>query len=127
MAPGNHDSYYFGSYDPQDLELWDMACNGAGERVDKERFIRHYLAALIARDDPRSRALAEALGLAGSLAEPRGTLAEMLPLDFEWSVSGELPGFLERVTWHIDEQQPWRSFVLQMIDITRPGAETSVH
>ncbi len=110
MAPGNHDFYYFGSYDPEDLELWDRACYRSGGRLHKDRFIRLYVASLLAREEPRMKALAEAL-------------PGELPLDFEWRAPAGMPGFLDRIAWHIDVQEPWRSFLLQSVDLTRPGKE----
>ena len=123
MAPGNHDFYYFGSYDPEDLELWAEACFRAGGPLSKDRFIRLYVAALLRRQDERSAALAEALGLTGRRSEPLATLADALPGSFEWQAAGEAPGFLERIAWSIDPQRPYRSFLLQSIDMTRPSME----
>ena len=40
----NHDFYYLGSYDPQDVELWEEACYGAGRTMTKDLFIRLYVA-----------------------------------------------------------------------------------
>ncbi|MFI5401870.1 MAG: metallophosphoesterase family protein [Planctomycetota bacterium] len=108
MAPGNHDFFYFGSYDPEDRKLWEEAAYGAGEVLPKDRFIRLYVAALLKQDDPGIRALAAAVG-------------PELPASFEWRAPEGTPGFLDAIAWKIDAERPWRSFILQDIDMTGPG------
>ncbi len=111
MAPGNHDFFYFGSYDPEDRKLWEDAAYGAGEVLTKDRFIRAYVAAILKQDDPGIRALGEALGSAP------------LPASFEWRAPHGTPGFLDAIAWSIDAEHPWRSFLLQQVDLTGPGPE----
>lgn len=106
MAPGNHDSFYFGVYDPRDRQIWQDAADGAGEIMTKDRFIRAYVAALLKQDDPGARALGTALG--------KGAL----PASFEWRAPAGTGGFLDAIAWRIDEESPWRSFLLQKIDMT---------
>jgi Calcineurin-like phosphoesterase len=113
MAPGNHDFFYFGSYDPEDRGLWEDAAHGAGEVLPKDRFIRLYVAALLSQEDPGIRAFAEALGPAG----------RDLPAAFEWQAPPGVPGFLDAIAWKIDAERPWRSFVIQRIDLTGPAED----
>jgi len=117
MAPGNHDIYYFGVYATQDPELLKAAAYHSGEPMDKGRFIRLYVAALLRQDEPGCKALGRALGL-----EPRpgATLAQAaarVPASFEWYAGEGPPGLLDRICWKIDEEQPWRSFILQSIGL----------
>ena len=123
MAPGNHDFFYFGVYDPTDRELWEEACFRAGTPLTKDRFVRLYVAALLRREDERSIALADALGLAGRRGEDLDTLVAAIPDAFEWQAPVGLPGLLDRIAWSIDVDRPWRSFLLQSVDMTRPGME----
>jgi len=126
MAPGNHDSYYFGVFDPQKRSLWRDACHGAGEPLTKERFLRRYLAALVARDAPRCAALARALGLEDARALAGAELARRLPTTFEWHAPSGTPGLLEALAWNLDAERPWRSFVLQAIDISARDSDRLV-
>ena len=123
LAPGNHDFYYFGTYDAQDLELWDLACHGSGARLPKDRFIRLYVAALLRQQDPGCAALAGALGLTGDGAEPLERTALRIPAEFDWEARPEDPGLLEAIAWKLDEARPWRSFIMQRVDVTLPRTD----
>jgi predicted phosphodiesterase len=115
MAPGNHDFYYFGSYDPDAPELWAAACHGAGGRVDKITFIRRYVGALC-----QQHAFAP---LAEALQQRPGQGAPALPSDFEWHRPEGAVSPLLAIAWHIDPQRPWRSFLLQMAQVPQaPGS-----
>ena len=115
MAPGNHDFFYFGTYDPEDAELWKAASHGAGEPLRKDRFIRLYVGALLRQEEPGCAALGGALG---------GATGDALPDAFEWHAEEGAPGFLKAICWNIDPDRPWRSFLLQSIEMTRPGHES---
>lgn len=119
MAPGNHDFFYFGTYNPQDVDLWDKACYGSTRRLPKDRFIRLYVAALLGQEDPGCQRLAEALGLADRRGESIDALANLLPGEFEWHGPDMATGLLESIAWHIDEKMPWRSFILQAANLTQ--------
>ena len=99
MAPGNHDFYYLGSYDPQDLELWQSACYPSGETLPKDRFIRLYVEALLGQDDPGCTALAGALFAGGDTtsSSSSSSIASRLPQEFEWQAGEETPGFLKAI------------------------------
>ena len=122
MAPGNHDFYYFGTYDPESPANWDDACYGAGSALRKHRFIRLYVAALLAQGDPGFGALAGALGLGERRQQPREVLADALPEQFEWEAAAPGGGFLRRIAWSLDAERPWRSFLLQEVDMSGRAA-----
>lgn len=114
MAPGNHDSSYFGTHYPEHPELWSAASRGAGEPMTKDRFVRLYVAALVRQAEPGCEALAAALG------------AGPLPEAFEWHAPEGSAGFLAAIAWRIDAERPWRSFLLQAVTLTRPGEDLAV-
>ena len=115
MTPGNHDFYYFGTYDPERLDVWEEACHGAGRPLTKDRFIRTYVDALTAQDDPGCIALAEALGMTEEVGPVSG---DGLPLSFDWRAPPDTGGFFEAISWNIDPERPWRSFILQSLNFT---------
>lgn len=117
LAPGNHDCFYFGNFHPQRHDDWRSACHGAGEPLTKDRFVRKYVAALLHQQGPGFAALARSLGLEDRLDLPLEELAELLPDQHTWSTPLGGEGYLDRIEWSIDRERPWRSFILQMIDI----------
>ena len=119
MAPGNHDAYYFGVYAPDDEELWQQACYASGTPFTKVRFIRRYVAALLAQTDPGFAALADALGLSEHRGDRPEDLAERLPLEFTWRADERAAGFLKAISWKLDPDRPWRSFSVQAADVGR--------
>lgn len=126
MAPGNHDAYYMGNFDPQRTELWDAGCHGSGPRVTKDRFVQLYVTALIEESkDPNCQQFGVSCGYNPNAKLDRDTRMQSLPLEFEWEAPKEAKGFLRRIAWKIDLEQPWRSFVLQEIDVS--GSDYPVH
>lgn len=123
MAPGNHDFYYFGTYNPEDVELWDRACYGSTRRLPKDRFIRLYVSAILGQDDAGCRALARALKLFERRKEDPAVLAALLPDSFEWHAQGRGPGLLDAIAWDIDSEAPWRSFLLQAANLDDPAQQ----
>ena len=115
MAPGNHDCFYFGVYDPEKRSQWQEACYGSGRPLTKDLFLRLYLANLIRRDDPDSAALAASLGLTSFLGLPLGELAERLPPSFDWEQPVGECLLLEGIWWNLDQERPWRSFLMQCV------------
>ncbi|MHC4959442.1 MAG: metallophosphoesterase [Planctomycetota bacterium] len=109
MAPGNHDGFYFGNYHPDRNTLWEAACHKSGKPVSKDRFIRLYVAELLKQREPGCVSLRAALG------------DQPLPLDFDWKNGRD--GFLKRIAWHIDEKRPWRSYIVQCVDMTGTGGK----
>jgi len=120
MAPGNHDVYYFGAYATQDRELLKAAAYRSGVPMDKGKFIRLYVAALLRQDDPGCTALGRALGIEPRPGAPLARAAARVPASFEWHAGEDAPGLLDRICWKIDEEQPWRSFILQSIVMAGP-------
>jgi len=127
MIPGNHDCFYFGSYDPRNPPLWEDACYGSGKPLTKDLLVRFYVAALVQQDSPGTRALAEALGL----YEVRGLdlleLADRVPMQYSWEAPPDLESLLKAIVWHIDGEEPWRSFILQRADISDPDQRIRFH
>ncbi len=119
MAPGNHDIDYFGVYKARDREVLKASAFRAGEAMDKGRFIRRYVATLLRQPDAGCQALRQALGLG---IRPDATLAQAasrIPASFEWHGDEAVAGLLDRICWKIDEEQPWRSFILQSVYLGR--------
>jgi hypothetical protein len=127
MVPGNHDCYYFGTYDPRNPVLWEDACYGSGRPLEKDLLIRFYVAALVEQDLPGTRELAKALGLYDERDQGLSALADRVPLHFEWVASPDLDSFLKAIVWHIDLEKPWRSFVLQRADMSGPDPRIRIH
>lgn len=123
MAPGNHDTFYFGNYHPQNPQRWDEACYRSGRRLTKDLFIRLYLGSLLRQEGPGIDAFAGNLGLEAAREESSASLGERLPLEYEWSAPLDTPGFLKAVAWRIDVERPWRSYLIQSIDLTPEGSE----
>jgi hypothetical protein len=110
MAPGNHDGFFYGD-EQADLEGdsdWTDGCKNAGEPMTKDRFIRLYLQALNDQYGQEGRPL-----WTGPSIPSRGDWR----VDSEKS-AGRANSFLSAVTWNIDEGHPWRSFLVQELDLS---------
>lgn len=122
MLPGNHDGFFFGNVhrDPANDD-WRAACRNAGDPMTKDLFVRSYLAALVLQQGPGYRALAGWLGMDQLGHADRERILSLIPKKGDWRY-GDKPGgdhpFLRAVSWNIDEEHPWRSFVLQEVDTT---------
>lgn len=123
MAPGNHECFYFGSYDPRNLQQWQEACHGSGAPIPKDHFVRLYVAAILAQDDPGVLALAAKLGLLEARGLDLLELARRIPDQFSWEAAAGSPGLLEAIVWKIDPLRPWRSFVLQRANLSGSGPD----
>jgi len=121
MVPGNHECFYFGSYDPRYPEMWEDACYGAGSPIQKDHYIRLYVAAILGQDDPGTLALADALGLREVRKQDPFALQKRIPDRFHWEAPDGTGGFLIAIAWNIDSTRPWRSFILQRADLTGRG------
>ncbi|MHC5049078.1 MAG: metallophosphoesterase family protein [Planctomycetota bacterium] len=119
MAPGNHDIDYFGVYTARDPEVLKAASFRGGEAMDKGRFIRRYVATLLRQQDAGCQALRRALGLEIRPDATPAQAAARIPASFEWYGDEDVAGLLDRICWKIDEEQPWRSFILQGIYLGR--------
>lgn len=111
MAPGNHDAYLLGNLHEKG-DGWDKACRRADGAMTKERFIRSYLDHLLVQHD-----------------ELRQAFSGDLPATGDWRSSAE-PGdadtFLRAVAWTIDAEAPWRSFVVQELDLGLPNSSPPI-
>ncbi|MEN8151775.1 MAG: metallophosphoesterase [Planctomycetota bacterium] len=122
MAPGNHDFFYYGIYAPESERLLGSAAYRSGVSLLKGQFIRTYVAAILGHDDEGCAALAAALGIERRTGVPLSEVGDRLPLSFEWEAAGDGMGLLHRICWRIDEEVPWRSYILQGIDLGGPEA-----
>lgn len=124
FAPGNHDGYFFGNYfhehaDPDSPSTWVKACAGAKDAEASRPLlhsdvVRWVLATVARQPDDGAKELADKLAAAG---EGRGE-ATVANLD----AIGVPPDYrmLTGVAWRIDTKEPWRSFVVQRLDLTAP-------
>jgi hypothetical protein len=140
MTPGNHDGYFWGNEQRESEDsLWVVACKNAGVPLTKDLLIRYYLIALMVQNRDSSRKLAHSLGIDDDLAAYGDVssisheelsqllehIASQLPEKYECQYSGarQQPGaLLRRIAWKIDREQPWRSFILQEVDISLKSA-----
>jgi len=121
MAPGNHDGFFFGN-DHRDVRNgnWPAACKNAGVPMTKDIFVRFYLAALISQQRPGFRALSRYVRL------PNDQTSSLMPNQGDWKhdeETGKDHPFLRAVSWRIDKTHPWRSFVVQEVDLSRDKSE----
>lgn len=144
MAPGNHDAYFWGNEQRRsDDKLWRAACKNAGSPLTKDLLIRYYLAALMVQDRKGPRALASDLGIDQALpafnsvkslslqdlVDMLAGVAAKLPPEYEWQYTGapdRLGAVLTRVAWKISTEQPWRSYILQEIEISHKSANGTI-
>lgn len=134
MAPGNHDGFFYGNEhrDVQDRD-WSAACKNAGVPMPKDLFVRLYLAAVTLQPGRDAQALARFMGLPSETLEAvdLDRRASLVPSQGDWRY-GATPGderpLLRAVSWRLDAAQPWRSFVVQEVDVTldRAAPATSV-
>ena len=118
MAPGNHDGFFYGN-EQRDLEGdsdWSDACKNAGAPLTKDKFIRLYLKVLNDQYGQEGRPL-----WTGPSIPSRG----------DWRFDNEKSArrghsFLSAVSWNIDEAHPWRSFVIQELDLSVPDEPVQV-
>ncbi|NIQ36994.1 MAG: hypothetical protein GTN81_00160 [Proteobacteria bacterium] len=123
LAPGNHEGFFLGN-DHRDVANgdWPAGCSNAGKPMTKNQFVRLYLAALVLQKGPGYRTLARHLNLDGVEHTDLERIAPLIPIEGDWRY-GEMPGedhpFLRAVSWRIDAVHPWRSFVVQELDLSR--------
>ncbi len=127
MIPGNHDCFYFGTYDPRNPPLWEDACYGSGRPLTKDLLIQSYVAALLKQDVPGTIALAKNLGLYEERDLDLFELAARIPMQHTWTAPPELESFLVGIIWNIDAEKPWRSFILQRADLSGPDPRIRFH
>lgn len=108
MAPGNHDGYFFGVQ--ASSADWPRACRNGGRPIDHSAFIERYLRAL--QEQFKLPSLARTSGLCQRPSCVPGPGA---------------PKLLDSFAWSRDPEKPWHSFVVQLLDLTRPGAATPTY
>jgi hypothetical protein len=108
MAPGNHDAYMLGNLHTEKEDWWEKACLRAEGPMTKDLFVKEYLAHL-KNQHPEF-----------------GTYLDSHPKKGEWRSSGDNKTFLRAVAWKIDEEKPYRSFVLQELDLSRSDSDLAV-
>lgn len=129
MVPGNHDFFYYGNaHRSNELHSWQRACERGGGPVDKQRFIRGYLDALTsdsypARHRPEIASLASAWK-AWSSAHPVQKDGPAESGEWRFPQLGE-DVFLRAVYWRIDPSHPYRSFIVQEVNLSLPGSKSS--
>jgi hypothetical protein len=118
MAPGNHDMYYFGVYEANNPKLLADANYESGEPMDKAKFIRYYLSAILRQDEPGCVQLADALEIERQPELPLADVAKKIPDAFEWRAPlDDSAPMLRRIHWSIDKEEPQRSFIIQSINL----------
>ncbi|MEZ4427988.1 MAG: metallophosphoesterase [Nannocystaceae bacterium] len=112
MAPGNHDMYFVGNgvFSPRH---WQRACKRAGGPLDKNTFINMYLDQGLGGQDLTDWPGIAALTQHRARARERGRFAR--------------PGsLLTGVTWDLDERRPWRSYLVQRLELSWAKQKTPV-
>jgi 3',5'-cyclic AMP phosphodiesterase CpdA len=107
MAPGNHDAYLLGNLHTEKEDWWRQACARAQGPMTKDRFVRAYL------------------GHLKSQHPDFGSYLDDHPDHGQWRSTGGSDIFLRAVAWNIDAQKPFRSFVLQQLDLRRSDSNLS--
>ena len=108
MAPGNHDAYLLGNLHTLDEDWWHEACIRADGPMTKDRFVTEYLA---------------------HLKHQHGAIAKCLDnngLQGECRSDAIADPFLRKVAWKIDKEKPYRSYVVQELDLGRSDADLPV-
>ena len=108
MAPGNHDAYMLGNMHCDSGE-WAAVCAGADGPMTKDRFVLRYLS-FLQENYERFRA-----------ANP-----EEVSLKGQWRETSDSEKFLQSVAWEINKKEPWRSFVVQEVDLRLPDSSLPV-
>jgi len=118
MAPGNHDGYFFGN--EAEAGSWKKSCNLGGEPVNHEAFLSRYLKVIASQFD------VSPLGpTSGLWQRPAGQAAKA-------SMGCDPPGttksdFLDGVAWHLDKAAHWRSYVVQLVNLSLRTNEATAY
>ena len=129
MAPGNHDGFFYGNESPSPHRPdWEAACANGGTPMTKDMYVRLYLAALYLQDSRYG--VLDAARTAAFDPAPLVARRDLSALARTVASAGEWPGtvagdatapLVRRLAWQVDEDAPWRSFVVQEIDVTHPN------
>lgn len=107
MAPGNHDGYLFGNIHGEEKN-WSEACARGGKPMTKNAFVKAYLDTLVRQNETRCQALAQSLNIDKNPLPEKGN----------WRYNGKERSFLSAVAWHINNLEPWRSYIIQEVNLT---------
>src|SRR3990172_6200176 len=107
MAPGNHDGYLFGNIHG-DEKNWSEACARGGTPMTKNAFVKAYLDTLVRQKETGSQALAQSLNIDKNSLPEKGN----------GRYDGKERSFLSAVAWHINNLEPWRSYIIQEVNLT---------
>jgi len=108
MAPGNHDAYLLGNLHNGKTNWWENACKRSQGPMTKDRMVMHYLR---------------------HLKEQHPDFGQYLndhPESGEWRSPNIEKTFLKAVAWKIDREKPYRSYVLQELDLSMPRSDLKV-
>lgn len=108
MAPGNHDAYLLGNLHKVGKD-WENACMRANGPLTKDRFVNEYL---------------------NHLKEENSDFGKYLdnhPDQGEWRNKEDRNIFLQSVAYKIDKDKPYRSYVLQEINLCRGDSDLPVY
>jgi hypothetical protein len=116
QAPGNHDSNFYGNY--YDFgDAWSRACSG--HPLVKSMFVKWYLDALTSQTGGDGQPDIIPAALAPQLKALSGKI------DIDVASFRPQPGMLASLAWS-EATAPWKSFVVQELDLTAPRSERSV-
>jgi hypothetical protein len=101
FTPGNHDGYFFGNFANAWFGQWRPACDGS-RPINKTEIILAYLSHL--------QRYAPAVA-----ATPGG----------DW-VCADACKYLRKVSWRVQREEFWRSFIVQELDLSLPGRPRGV-
>lgn len=107
MAPGNHDAYLLGNMHALDVG-WKSACARARGPTTKDLFVEAYLKHL-KKQHPDF-----------------GAYLDQHPAQGEWRSSGGKDTFLRAVAWTVDKAHPYRSYVVQELDLGRSDSNQAI-
>lgn len=107
MAPGNHDFYFVGNGHVSEGNNWARACTRAGGPLTKDEFILRYID--------------QGLGSQGTRPDVQQLRLhrQASPCETRFDSSG---GLLTGLRWELDHDEPWRSFLVQRLDLSRTAS-----
>ena len=100
MAPGNHDFYLMGNTNDNNND-WCAACEGAEGPMTKDKFIYAYLEHLLKQ-----------------FSDFKNQYSDSLPPSGKWRAMHDSTTFLKSVAWNIDNKEPWRSYIVQELNLS---------
>ncbi|MBK8254329.1 MAG: metallophosphoesterase [Polyangiaceae bacterium] len=140
LTPGNHDGYFYGHRNV-DADGWNNACGSSLDKdkngaMNKADFVTMYLSNL-ASQNGKSLGFAphrELQKLFNTVRVedktcnmlPSNNRAECVPTGGDFTYPSQPGQLLRNVAWQIDRNEPWRSFVVQQLNLTAGDAPAQV-